>query len=165
VTQKERILTELIQNSNGLTAVELEHRTGMPEPSLRTNLWAMRKDGWIEPVSGVRGRYRYGVTPEGRRQAPAQLVDAIAETIRRRLGVLAGTLGQEVAVSSEPRRQLLDFVRWLAQEHRDLLVADDPDIVLKLEEAAADFLYRSGHADAINLLLGPSGFGRWSDDR
>jgi len=121
----------------------------------------MRRDGWIEPVSGVRGRYRYGVTGEGRRQAPAQPADVIAETIKRGLGMLSALPREAVVPSSGPRRQLLDFVRWLVQERQDLLAGDDPDIVLKLEEAAADYLFESGREDAIERMLDLGTRGSW----
>ncbi len=167
MTQKERLLHELTRAPDGLTAVQLRELTGFAEASLRTTIWEMRRSGWIDVIGGVRGRYRYGVTAQGQRQAPAQTTDGIAEALLRAFGAgLRGPAGNAVRLPgpAEPGRQVLAFVRWLAKEHRDLL-AGDPDATLRLEDAAADFLYQSGHVDAIKRLLDSSGLGQGHDDR
>lgn len=148
MTQKEQVLQELTRAGGGLTTVELRARTRLPEASLRTIMWEMRRDGWVEPVGGVRGRYKYGVTDVGRRQAP----DAVAETIFKGLGVFpAGSGFQRSPDPAEVAQRLLAFVHWLSRERSDLFPEDAPDLESRLETAVVDFLY--GDVDVIRALL------------
>ncbi len=153
MTQKERVLQELTRSPDGLTAVELRDRTGLPENSLRTIIWEMRKDGWIEPIGGVRGRYKYGITQAGRRQAPTPNPDAIADRIG---SLVTGDVGPSWLHTARPspgdvRGHLVEFVRWLTEEKPELLSDKTPNVALRLEEAVVDFLY--GDIDALKALL------------
>ncbi len=143
MTQKERVLRELIHVPAGLTTVELGDRTGLPEGSLRTIIWEMRKEGWIEPVGGVRGRYRYAITNLGRRHAPGPPPDAIAQAF----ATLQGTLELETHRSTHPplgpaglRGQLLAFVNWLVETKPELLATHSPSVRARLEAAVLEYL-------------------------
>ena len=144
MTQKERVLRKLTHVPEGLTTVELGDRTGLPEGSLRTIVWEMRKEGWIEPVCGVRGRYRYAITNLGRRHAPGPPPDAIAQAF----ATLQGTMGLETHRPTHPplapaglRGQLLAFVSWLVEKRPELLAIHSPSVRARLEGAVLEYLY------------------------
>ena len=143
VTQKQRVLGELTHVSEGLTAVELGARTGLPEGSLRTIIWAMNKDGWIEPVGGVRGRYRYAITALGRRHAPQPPSDAIAHafaTVQASLGLDVPRLTRPPLAPAARRGQLLEFVGWLVETKPELLASPSPGVRARLEAAVLEYL-------------------------
>lgn len=142
MTQKENVIAELIREPRGLTAIELRERVGVPEHSLRTILWEMRKEGWIDVVGGVRGRYRYAATEEGRKQAPSPRVDVIAELLTGQGVTTQGRARDPVAIGQyvDEHRRLTDFAHWLLLEKPELFATSLPKARDALEKAVAAYV-------------------------
>ena len=150
MTQKLRVLYALIQVDRGVTAVELRDNTGLPERSLRTLLWELRKNGLIEVVGGVRGRYLYGITDVGR--------DEVIESGPVHPRVPPDSSAQAALLESmalndarHERRTLRAYARWLAQEHSDLFAGDQASITERIEAAIDEFL--APEHDRLEKLL------------
>lgn len=161
MTQKELALAELTRESGGLTVAELGDRTGVPLHSLRTIVWEMRKDGWIEIVGGVRGRYRYAPTDEGNKQAPRPPVDAVRQAITATMGTAQGAAMNSLGMNRyvEDHRRLNDFVRWLVLEKPELFATSQTVARQALEEAVADYV-----AEDVDIIRKHMAAALWGDE-
>ena len=139
MTQKQRVLQELIHAQRGLTALELRDRTELPEGSLRTILWELRKGDFLEVAGGVRGRYRYGITDRGR-ELLAEADSRWSHGPRERSAQAA--LFESIGLDEvrHERRTLRNFVRWLTLEHPHLFAVDRQLLREKLDSTVIEYL-------------------------
>jgi len=144
MTQKQRVLAVLTQAEHGLTATELRDLTDLPEGSLRTILWELRKNGLTEVAGGVRGRYRYGITERGREEA-AEAVPAQPRMPAEALSQASMLDTMALSEARHERRTLRAYARMLAQEHADLFAGDSSSIAERLEAAIDEFLAPDYH--------------------
>lgn len=144
MTNAEKVLRQLVLEPEGLTAAELQERTAIDRNTLGTVVWQLNKDGHIEKVGGVRGRYRYGITREGRQELPPGARGLLPQPLEA-----VGPLGEDapsdmdelykVARDAPTYRTLRAFSSWLARERPELLAHRD-EMEERMHEAVLEFM-------------------------
>lgn len=144
VTQPETVLHELERAPDGLTATELHERTNIEKNTLSTVIWELRRDGHIDRVGGVRGRYKYGITQKGRGHLPGAHLDPLtrlANSVRDHDMATDRDFQDFLKVidNLSEYKTLRGFVNFLATDHPELL-ADEPDTADNLRRAVLEYM-------------------------
>lgn len=163
MTQVEEILTAL-EESGGLTSVQLREQLDIKPNVLATLLWEMKRDGLIARIGGHRGSYVYGVTQKGRNQLSHRDVDSLTQ-LAEALGGGAATAQHSafpelmlLVGQIEDYKLLRRYNEWIATEKTSPVHPLGEEVREELDREAMRFLgvnpdeYQR-QRDSLNALL------------